>query len=230
MSPEQIVRGVEQLCSLPDVVVRANELIDSPNAGAAEIGEVIGHDPGLSAQLLKLVNSAFYSFPATIDSVPRAISVIGTQELRSLILSASATQVFNRIAPDVIDMDDFWHRSVYVGLMAGKLARHLGVGKGETPFLIGLLHDIGKIVLFSQLPEEMGAVLAEAQQSSRPLYEVERERDVPLRAKRGDIRHLDVLHVVPGGCHAREGQQAQARQGCDLLAPLHEAGERETEA
>ncbi len=175
MTLDELVEGVEQLCSLPDAVIRANELIDSPGAGAADIGEVISKDPALSAQLLRLVNSAFYSFQEPINSLKRAISVVGTRELRSLILSASAADVFNQIAPDTIDMNDFWQRSVYVGLIAGKLSKHLGIGRGEIPFLIGLLHDVGKIVLFNRLPEAMGRILEEAEQSGRPLYQVENE-------------------------------------------------------
>ena len=175
MTLDELVEGVEQLCSLPDVVIRANELINSPSAGAADIGEVISKDPALSAQLLRLVNSAFYAFPEPINSLKRAISVVGTRELRSLILSASAADVFNKIAPDTIDMDDFWQRSVYVGLIAGKLSKHLGIGRGEIPFLLGLLHDVGKIVLFNRLPEVMGRILEEAKQSGRPLCQVENE-------------------------------------------------------
>ena len=175
MTLDEIVEGVEQLCSLPDAVIRANQLIDSLSAGAADIGEVISKDPALSAQLLRLVNSAFYSFQEPINSLKRAISVVGTRELRSLILSASAADVFNQIAPDTIDMDDFWQRSVYVGLIAGKLSKYLGIGRGEIPFLIGLLHDVGKIVLFNRLPDAMGRILEEAGQSGRPLYQVEKE-------------------------------------------------------
>ncbi|MEH6628984.1 MAG: HDOD domain-containing protein, partial [Motiliproteus sp.] len=92
MSPEDIIDGIDELVSLPDAVIRANELLDSPHGNAENIGEVISHDPGLSAKLLKLVNSAFYSFPAKIDTVSRAITLIGTNELRSLILASSATQ------------------------------------------------------------------------------------------------------------------------------------------
>ncbi len=175
MTPQEIIKDVAHLTSLPDVVLRANELLDSENAGAAEIGEVVSLDPALSAQLLRLVNSAFYSFPNKIDTLSRAISVIGIRELRSLILSASATKVFNRIAPELIDMNDFWHRSVYAGLAAKKICSHNRRGKGEILFLTGLLHDVGKIVLFSRLPEEMNHVLDRAQKNQEPLHVVERE-------------------------------------------------------
>jgi HD-like signal output (HDOD) protein len=175
MTPQEIIKDVAHLVSLPDAVIRANELLDSESAGAHEIGEVISLDPALSAQLLRLVNSAFYNFPNKIDTLSRAISVIGLRELRSLILSASATTVFNDIAPDLIDMNDFWQRSVYAGLAAKKISGQAKHGKGETLFLTGLLHDIGKIVLFSHLPEEMNHALDRAQKKQEPLHVVERE-------------------------------------------------------
>jgi HD-like signal output (HDOD) protein len=175
MTPQEVIKDVAHLVSLPDAVIRANELLDSESAGAHEIGEVISLDPALSAQLLRLVNSAFYSFPNKIDTLSRAISIIGMRELRSLILSASATTVFNDIAPDLIDMNDFWQRSVYAGLTAKKISKGAKQGTGETLFLTGLLHDIGKIVLFSRLPDEMNHALKEAQENQKPLHVAERE-------------------------------------------------------
>ncbi|MCW8887373.1 MAG: HDOD domain-containing protein [Motiliproteus sp.] len=176
MTPEQIVDGLDDLVSLPDAVIRANELLDSPHGNAENIGEVISHDPALSAKLLKLVNSAFYSFPAQIDTVSRAITLIGTNELRSLIWASSATQVFNDITPDLIDMNLFWHRSVYCGLVAKKLAGLKSRNKGEAQFLTGLLHDVGHLSLFIRLPEDMQSVLQEAQASRRHIHEVEQEQ------------------------------------------------------
>ncbi|MGD2119741.1 MAG: HDOD domain-containing protein [Chromatiales bacterium] len=174
LSLEQLVEGVDELLSLPDVVLRANELIDSQQADIDEIAEVIGLDPSLSAQLLKLVNSAFYNFPSRIDTISRAVTVIGVNELRSLILSASAVSVFNKIAPGTIDMDDFWFRSVYVGLAAKEVAADKR--KAELMFLMGLLHDVGKIVLFNKAPDLANRVLGEAQQTGRPLHLIEKEQ------------------------------------------------------
>ena len=173
MQIPELIDRVEELLSLPDVVIRANELIDSEEADIDDIAEVIALDPSLSAQLLKLVNSAFYSFPSKIETISRAIMVTGVNELRSLIMSASAVAVFNRIAPDIIDMDDFWFRSVYVGLAAKQVSGDRR--KAEKMFLMGLLHDVGKIVLFSRDVDSANRILAEAQTSSKKLYEIERD-------------------------------------------------------
>ena len=173
MTPEELINGIDQLVSLPDAVIRANELLESDQAGAEEIGEVIGHDPALSAKLLKLVNSAFYSFPSQIDTISRAITLIGTNELRSLIFASSATQAFNDIAPELVDMNTFWHRSVYCGLVAKKLSMLSKKGKGEAQFLTGLLHDIGHLILYIRAPDKAQLILEEASVSKKSIFEVE---------------------------------------------------------
>ncbi len=170
MTPEEIIDGMDELVSLPDAVIRANELLDSDQATATDIGEVISHDPALSARLLKLVNSAFYSFPSQVDTISRAVTLIGTNELRSLIMASSATQVFGNITPELIDMNAFWHRSVYCGLVAKKLAMLNSRKKGESQFLTGLLHDVGHLVLFVRAPEQAQRVLELASETGQQVH------------------------------------------------------------
>lgn len=173
MQIPELIEGVEELLSLPEVVVRANELIDSPSADFEDVAEVIALDPSLAAQLLKLVNSAFYGFPNKIETISRAITLVGTRELRNLIMSASAVDSFNRIAPDSIDMNDFWFRSVYVGLAAKQIANDRRMA--EQMFLMGLLHDVGKIVLFSRDVDTANQLIHEIEQVTHPVYQVEKD-------------------------------------------------------
>jgi len=170
----QLIEDVEELLSLPDVVIRANELIDSETADVESIAEIIALDPSLSAQLLKLVNSAFYGLPSKIETISRAITVVGMHELRSLILSASVVEVFNKVAPEAIDMNDFWFRSVYVGLAAKQISGDRR--KAELFFLMGLMHDVGKIVLFMKNDVIANEILREAVASDRSLHQLEQEK------------------------------------------------------
>ncbi|MEH6471976.1 MAG: HDOD domain-containing protein [Halopseudomonas sp.] len=175
MTPQELIDGIDQLVSLPDVVIRVNELIESESASIEDIGSVINHDPALSAQLLKLVNSAFYGFPSQVDSVSRAVNLIGTLELRSLIFASSAAEVFGNISSDLIDMNSFWHRSVYCGLIAKKLASATQRTKGETQFLTGLFHDIGRLILMTQLPTEYEELLEASRARDAKLAILEHE-------------------------------------------------------
>lgn len=174
MTLDELLNGVDQILSLPEAVIRANELLDSDHAGVDAIAEVISHDPALSAQLLKLVNSAFYGFPGKVDTISRGIGLIGTDELRSMIMASSAASTFNSISPDLIDMNSFWHRSVFCGLIARRLAIISGVSrKGEVQFLTGLFHEVGRLVIFNQLPEKAEMILSKSKQASCPIEEME---------------------------------------------------------
>jgi len=154
MTPQEIIQEIDQLFSLPDVVLRVNELLDSDSSTISDIGAVIGTDPALSARLLKLVNSAFYGFPAQVDTISRAIGLIGTNEVRSIVMASAATSVFRDVSSDLIDMNSFWHRSVYCGLVAKKIASSTRRTRGESQFLTGLLHDLGKLILIIKAPQD----------------------------------------------------------------------------
>jgi putative nucleotidyltransferase with HDIG domain len=151
------------------------EMLNNPMSSASELGEIIGEDPGLTARLLRIVNSAFYGFPSRIETISRAITIIGTLELTDLILGSSAIQVFSRIPNTLIDMERFWEHSLYAGVVARILSRHMRAPNTERCFVIGLLHDIGALVLYRQHPEEARKALELAIERSLPLHLAERE-------------------------------------------------------
>ncbi len=153
VSINEIVKDVSELTSLPEVSIKVNQMVDDPNSGVNEIGKVISQDPALSAQLLRIANSPFYGFSATIDSISRAVTVLGTQQIRDLVFSTTATKAFEGIPNEIISVDDFWHHSLYCGLLARELANQNHKAQGEMLFTAGLLHDIGHLVMFNRIPE-----------------------------------------------------------------------------
>jgi HD-like signal output (HDOD) protein len=112
LTARDLVTDTVELASLPGVVMRAMELLNHPNTSASEIGEIIAEDPALTARLLRIVNSAFYGFPSRIETISRAITIVGTLELTDLILGASAIQVFSRLPNQHVDMEKFWEHSL----------------------------------------------------------------------------------------------------------------------
>jgi putative nucleotidyltransferase with HDIG domain len=149
----EVVSEVSELTSLPEVSLKVNQLVDDPNSGVDEIGRVISQDPALSAQLLRIANSPFYGFNSSIDTISRAVTVLGTQQIRDLVFSTTATKAFDGIPNEIISVDDFWHHSLYCGLLARELANHNRKAQGEMLFTAGLLHDIGHLVMFNRIPE-----------------------------------------------------------------------------
>lgn len=158
-SPSALVAGIGQLVSLPDVALRLNALIDSGTASHADMAEVVSSDPALVARLLRIVNSAAYGLPARVDTVTRAITLVGAEELRALVLATMAAQAFRHIPFDLVDMDTFWQHSIYTALAARAVAAEVRPAHRERLFLAGLLHDVGELVLYHQLPEVSRRIL-----------------------------------------------------------------------
>lgn len=160
MVPKSLIEKVGSLYTLPDVALRVNELLSSDQASNDQLEEIIVHDPALTAQLLKLVNSAYYGFPGKVDTVSRAISMIGRQELRNIVIATSVASTFQDIPEDLVDMETFWYHSITCGVLARQLAEQCKRKERERFFIAGLLTSIGKLILFSQFPEKTGEALS----------------------------------------------------------------------
>lgn len=173
MTPESLVHDTNQLLSLPDVLLKANELLNSDSSTADDLAALVAHDPALAAQVLKLVNSAMYKRSRLIDNLSQAITVLGTNELRNLIYASKSGEIFSGVSSDLIDMTSFFHRSIYVAALAKKLAVIAKMGRGETQYLSGLLNDIGKLVFYSQKPELAEKILRQSETSGASIAELE---------------------------------------------------------
>ena len=175
MTPQDLVSRNVRLVSLPEVCIQVQALADSPHTTAADIGDVVSKDTALTTRLLKLVNSAYFSLPRKIDTVTRAVNMIGMRELRNLTMAASAAEVFSRIPSHLIDMAGFWQHSVYCGLLARNFAQHCNVLHSERLFTAGLLHDVGRLLMLTKLPDEVSQAEAMRMETERDICLIERE-------------------------------------------------------
>ncbi len=157
-----LVDDVTDLFTFPDIFFQISEMINDPRFSIEEIGRVVSKDPALSARLLRLVNSSFYGFQAKIDTISRAIVVVGLDDLKNLVLATSVVDSFNRIPSEIVDMTEFWLHSVHCGVMAKLLAKESLVLHCERLFLAGLMHNIGSLVLYDKLPDKSYNVLLAA--------------------------------------------------------------------
>jgi len=158
-SLEKLIERSGKLGSLPAIVYKVFGVMDDPKSTATQIGKVINDDPALTARLLKLVNSPFYGFTAKVDTVYRAVALIGHKELRSVVVAASAINVFDGIPSDLVSMKDFWKRSLSTAVIARVLAAFKREAQIERFFIAGLLHDIGSLLLYLKMPDEMSQAL-----------------------------------------------------------------------
>jgi len=171
----KIVAETTTLVSLPSVCVKINELIERNNYTAAEIGALISKDTNLTGRLLHVANSAFYGFPAKISTVSRAVTIIGSRELRDLVLATSAVEAFNKIPIDMANMNSFWMHSLDCAIIARILASRAKVLHSERLFVCGMLHDVGHLVMYLKLPERARDAMVHAAKTHQAIEDAERE-------------------------------------------------------
>lgn len=172
---QEIAHAVNSLFSLPEAAIRINELTEDPFSGDEDIAEVFLHDPSLTARLLKLANSAHYGLSRKVETVSRAIALLGRQEVRALALATSVVAAFDKIPPGVVDMVAFWSHSVSCGIVARLLGRRRKSPNRERLFICGLLHGIGKLALYGRYPEQYAIVLNGTDPGTAALGAAERE-------------------------------------------------------
>lgn len=167
MTVDELVDSVDKLLSLPDAAIRLNTLLTDPYVTIGEIAEVVSLDPALAARLLRIVNSAYFGLRGRVDTIAKAVSMIGISELHSLVLATSAALAFRKISSRLVDMEAFWQHSVRTALAARGFAGTSLKSHRERVFLAGLLHDVGQLVIYQQLPAQATAVL-EAVRAGHP--------------------------------------------------------------
>lgn len=182
---QTLVDDLSPLVSPPEVCLKVNELLGDERATIDDFAVVIIRDPALTARLLRLVNSSFYGLQSRVDTVSRAIQLLGMRELQKLVCAVSAIEKFSRLSNRITNMNTFWRHGVYTGLMSQALAKRLRVLHPERLFVAGVMHDLGTLLINHRYPE-----IAEE----------------TIRAARGDERQLRLLELEELGFdHAHLG-------------------------
>ena len=174
----ELVSSVGELVTLPDVFIRINQLVESPDSTIADIAQAVSQDPAFTVRLLRVANSPLYGLTSSIDTVSKAVSIIGTGRIRNLALSTAVADSFSGLSNSLVSMENFWRHSLYCGLAAKKLAQLAGRCDVEAVFTAGLLHDIGELVIFNRRPEQAKDALMRVLDSADELALYEAEQQV----------------------------------------------------
>jgi len=150
-------------------------MVEDANSSANDISQVIMQDADLSARLLRLVNSAFYGLGRKVDTISRAVTFIGTKELRDLSIIATSCNLFNGIPGNMMSMKDFWHYAIATGILARQLSSQCNLLHPERLFVIGVLHDIGRLVILQHLTSQSRDILLIAHGKNQLLTAAEEE-------------------------------------------------------
>mgnify|MGYP002630152429 CR=1 FL=1 len=163
------------VASPPNLYFKLKEVIDDPESSFSDIGGVILHDPSLSARILKISNSALFNPESEVETIEHALTFIGMNQLEELVLGTAVMESFKGIPVDVIDMKTFWKHSIACALTARLIAEQIREPEVDRFYLLGILHDIGSLVIYKKIPKAAKKALQLSQDDSRCLYQVETE-------------------------------------------------------
>jgi putative nucleotidyltransferase with HDIG domain len=164
-----------QLPETPEIIIEFSEVADDPRSSANDIAEVISRSPSLASQLLKVANSAFYGFVSKIDTISRALTLIGIKEIRSLVMGIVIMRLFHSISKELVDMSSFLRHSLACGILSRILAAQKRLPHPERLFTAGLLHDLGRLAWYHYFPEQAKLILLMARKTGLSLYDIEKE-------------------------------------------------------
>jgi len=171
----ETVARIDSLPVLPAVFTELTAELRSPNASVRAIAGILSRDVGLTAGILKLVNSSFFGIPRRIASTEQAITLLGLETVRSLVLSHSLFSCFDASRHSGFDLNLLWEHSLSTARCAKLLAAMEDGDKcdGDVCFMAGLVHDMGKLVFAAMSPDEYATVLATARSQNITLWEAE---------------------------------------------------------
>jgi len=185
LTADEIRRSVQELPALPAVVLELIQSLGDSNVSAEQLATKISHDQAIAAKTLRLANSSFYGMARQVTSIAEATAILGLRTLRSVATAAGLVGGFAHSRCSGFDFDAFWRHSIGTALAARALARRTGQDE-DAAFTLGLVHDIGRLVLISSYEDEYAKVLAYQMEHDCLMYVAEQH-------------HFGVDHAEVGG-------------------------------
>jgi HD-like signal output (HDOD) protein/signal transduction histidine kinase len=187
------------LPTLPHILLQLIDICNQEEKGIRDLSKVINKDPSISERLLRLVNSAYYSLKQKISSIDQALLLLGMDAVKNIAISSSVYQVFHRPGrKSAFNLKLFWWHSLSCATLARRLAIRVQYPSPDEAFLAGLMHDIGKIVLWNNFEQEYEQILKNSAYRTAELLEGEQAFGLG-HAEAGAwlIRHWDLHSFMP---------------------------------
>ncbi len=174
----RVIGGLGSLPGPPDTYIKLEEVLNSAYSSVNDVAAVVEQDMGVTAKLLQIVNSAQFGIARQIVSPTEAVQLVGVEVVRGLVLGLQAFSVYKSNPAKKAPPSDLWDHSLRIALTARRLAQSHGLSHEncEKAFLGGLLHDIGKIVIMANAPEDHNDVVTFARNYKTPMHEAETRR------------------------------------------------------
>lgn len=145
-NPSELL-NFKELPAMPNIIMRALNIMKDPDSSLRELAKIISYDQSLSTKVLTLVNSAYYGLPQQITSINRAISLIGMSKAKNLILTVAMRPMMQNQGDK-----EMWKHSIMAAIGCEYIAKYMKIMDTDEAFVIGFLHDLGKIVLNAKDP------------------------------------------------------------------------------
>ena len=163
------VKRIKNLPTLPGIVQKISRMVENPDTTPADVGRLISQDQVLSAKVLRMANSAFFGMPRKISSITQALIILGFDVIKGLVLSSSVFDMMKK------GMEGLWEHSIGCAAASGVIAHMLNRKDAEEVLVAGLLHDLGKVVLSLQLPDDTARITAICKEQGISFYEAEKQ-------------------------------------------------------
>jgi len=159
MNALEYAEQASEVFVLSDSFIRIKELIDDESSTIDDIADVIIIDPALAGTILKLANSSLFNYPGKIDTISKAVLVLGITEVYNLVISYFTTEAFKALTAksqqDLDFLEEFWEQSVDCALLVKFIGTHLNFPNAERLFILGLLHNLGELIIKQLNPEKV---------------------------------------------------------------------------
>jgi len=172
----RVIENINSLPSLPAIVTRLIQVVNSPDTSADDAVKLIEKDPGLTSKFIRLANSAFYGMPRSVSSVSSAVVILGFNVIRSVVLSTSVMKMFSGTEKQAIGKEEFWKHSIATALAAKEIVRHLMNFKlfdPESAFCAGIMHDISKLIFNEFVFDDYVETCIVARKTNIPIIDAE---------------------------------------------------------
>lgn len=176
-SPKEYLNRLRELPSLPAVALQALSVAEDPSSTASDLLRVIMSDPPLAAKVLRVANSVYFHRGHAVSDLQTAIVRLGFSNVRNLLMGVAVIRTFNTYfigAP--YTREDFWVHSIAVGMAASRLSGENVQLCASSSFIMGLLHDIGQLVLDRTAREPYADAVRAAHDAGVPLFQAERQK------------------------------------------------------
>ena len=148
METKKILSAIKAFPGMPGTALKLLALIDDPAMRVSQIERILRHDPGLTANVLRLANSAYFGIPSKVGSIRQAVILLGLKRLIQMVIAACVSAIMDKPVPGYdLSPGELWRHSIAVSVAAEGLVKELKIEAAEEIFTAALLHDVGKLVL-----------------------------------------------------------------------------------